>query len=73
MKSDEIPPLTATATLEIRDKVRLVLADALDVLARDYKDRVFTPPEVWDAQVDRVGADVVNVALNVAWKDWNNE
>lgn len=64
--------LSEAATLEIRDKVRLVLAEALGPLAQDYEDRVFTPPEVWDARLDRVGADVVNAALNVAWREWSD-
>lgn len=63
--------LSEAAILEIRDKVRFVLDAALPSLVRDYEDRVYSPPEVWDARLDRVGSDVVNAALNVAWTDWD--
>lgn len=73
----EVPNLSREASLEIRDLVHSILNTAMhDVASMIRKNSdalVYMAPEVWDQYLDKVGQGVVNVALNVAWKDWNGE
>lgn len=73
----EPPKLSETAARRVHAEVRLILQRAMLDLAKQVRDTpgflADTPPEAWNEQVDRVGADVVNVALNAAWKDWTDD
>lgn len=72
----EPPKLSESATLDIRDKCRAVLAYAMrevaDMVRGDPSALAFIPPELWDSRLDKVAGAVVNHALNVAWKDWSH-
>lgn len=69
--------LSEEAALDIRDTVHSILNTAMhdvaDMVRRDPSALVYMAPEVWDQYLDKVGQGVVNAALNVAWKDWNDE
>jgi hypothetical protein len=73
----EPPKLSELATGRMHAEVRLVLQRALLDLAKQVRKdpsfMAYMPPEVWNERVDSVGVDVVNVALNIAWRDWNHE
>ena len=70
----EPPKLSDPAARRVHAEVRVILQRAMLDLAKQVRDNpgflADTPPEVWNERVDRVGADVVNAALNTAWKDW---
>lgn len=73
----EPPKLSEEATLEIRDRVLDFLEPKMRALVlqagREPDMLVYMPPEVWRSHVVSAATDVVNMALNVAWKDWNRE
>jgi ATP-dependent Zn protease len=69
--------LSEEAALEIRDAVHSILdtamRDVAQMIRKNSDALVYMAPEVWDQYLDKVGQGVVNAALNVAWKDWNDE